>query len=53
MFCGCSLLKEINLSNFNTNKVSDIENLFNSCPFNLSIICKNNFIKKEYEKLNK
>ena len=53
MFCRCSSLKELNLSYFRTNKVNDIKNLFYGFPFNLSIICTNNLIQKEYEKLNK
>ena len=31
MFFGCSSLKELNLSNFNTNKVTDMRSMFSDC----------------------
>ena len=31
MFSGCSSLKELNLSNFNTNKVTNIAGMFSKC----------------------
>ena len=31
MFYGCSSLKELNLSNFNTNNVTDMRGMFNEC----------------------
>ena len=31
MLCGCSSLKELNLSNFNTNKVIDMSCIFSGC----------------------
>jgi len=31
MFHGCSSLKKINLSNFNTYNVTDLSNMFNEC----------------------
>ena len=31
MFYGCSSLKELNLSNFNTNKVKNMNNMFSGC----------------------
>ena len=31
MFHGCSSLKELNLSNFNTSKVTYMESMFNGC----------------------
>jgi len=31
MFYGCSALKELNLSNFNTNNVTDMEGMFSWC----------------------
>ena len=31
MFSGCSSLKNINLSNFNTNKVNDMSYMFYEC----------------------
>ena len=31
MFSGCSSLKELNLSNFNTNNVTNMRDMFNGC----------------------
>ena len=31
MYSGCESLKEINLTNFNTNGVTNMENMFNRC----------------------
>ena len=31
MFYGCLSLKELNLSNFNTNKVTDMTHMFSGC----------------------
>ena len=31
MFSGCSSLKELNLNNFNTSKVTDMRGMFNNC----------------------
>ena len=31
MFYGCSALKELNLSNFNTNNVTNMEYMFSDC----------------------
>ena len=31
MFCGCKLLKELNISNFNTNNVIDMTSMFGGC----------------------
>ena len=46
MFYGCSSLKEINLSNFNTNNVNDMKEMFSSCSslkkINLSNFNTNN-----------
>ena len=46
MFCGCESLKELNLSNFNTNNVSDIACMFKGCKslkeLNLSNFNTNN-----------
>ena len=33
MFCGCSLLQELDLSNFNTGNVMDMEYMFDGCHF--------------------
>ena len=46
MFDGCSPLKELNLSNFNTNKVNDMSFMFSFCSsleeLNLSNFNTNN-----------
>ena len=42
MFRGCSLLKELNLSKFNTNKVTDMSNMFSRCS-SLKELNLNNF----------
>ena len=31
MFCGCSSLKELNISNFNTNNVTNMQYMFSGC----------------------
>ena len=31
MFSGCSLLKELDISNFNTNNVNDMIGMFREC----------------------
>ena len=31
MFYGCSSLKELNLNNFNTNNVTNMEHMFSGC----------------------
>ena len=40
MFNGCKLLKNINLNNFNTNKVTDMGAMFKCCEslINLNLI---------------
>ena len=50
MFNGCSSLTELNLSNFNTNKVTKMSNIFNGCV-KLEKIgkCKNEFILNEFK----
>ena len=46
MFCFCLSLKELNLSNFNTNNVTDMNFMFSGCPLlnelNLSNFNTNN-----------
>ena len=32
MFYGCSILKELNLSNFNTNNATNMSCMFYKCP---------------------
>ena len=48
MFCGCSSLKELNLSNFNTNNVNNMSGMFSGCSsleeLNLSNFNTNNVI---------
>ena len=52
MFNGCSSLKEINLSNFNTNNVTDMAYMFTGCSslkdLNLSNFNTNNVTNMEY-----
>ena len=45
MFEGCSSLKNINLSNFNTNKVTDMSEMFGWC----SSLKKENIITNDKE----
>ena len=40
MFCGCSSLKELNFTNFNTNNVTDMSYMFYGC----SSLNRNNII---------
>ena len=51
MFFGCFLLKELNLSNFNTNNVTNMEYMFYKCSslkeLNLSNFNTNNVINME------
>ena len=35
IFCGCSSLKELNLSNFNTNNVTHMYSMFYRCSNDL------------------
>ena len=48
MFFGCEKLKKLNLSNFNTQNVTNMNNMFNHCR-NLE---KKNFITKDKKILN-
>ena len=36
MFEECSSLKELNISNFNTNNVTDMSDMFKGCKLNIS-----------------
>ena len=49
MFSGCSLLKELNLANFNTNNVNDMSYMFEGCSDGLKrkIKSENKNIKDE------
>ena len=31
MFCGCSSLEELNINNFNTNNVINMDSIFSEC----------------------
>ena len=42
MFHGCSSLKELNLNNFNTNNVTDMNGMFSGCS-SLKELNLNNF----------
>ena len=42
MFHGCSSLKKLDLSNFNTEKLVDMSSMFNGCT-NLEELAINNF----------
>ena len=52
MFRGCSSLKELNLSNFNTNNVTDMKYMFSGCSslkeLNLNNFNTNNVIDMRY-----
>ena len=50
MFERCSSLKELNLSNFNTSNIKYMIGMFDRCSPNLSLICSNELIEKEYKK---
>ena len=48
MFSGCYSLKELNLSNFNTNNVINMNMMFNKCSYDLV-----NKMKSEKNKIRK
>ena len=43
MFYGCSSLKELNLNNFNTNKVTNMIGMFGGCLDELKLKIKSQF----------
>ena len=52
MFHGCSTLKELNLNNFNTNNVTDMDYMFSKCSDELKLKLKskfNEFEEKAFE----
>ena len=52
MFNGCSSLKELNLSNFNTNNVINMNHMFNGCSNELKLKIQSqykNFKKKAFD----
>ena len=50
IFEGCSSLRVLNLSNFNTNNYICLDCMFNAVSSKLSLISENIQIKKEYKK---
>ena len=52
MFCGCSSLTSLNLSNFNTNNVNNMSAMFHNCSsltsLNLSNFNTNNVTNMSY-----
>ena len=46
------IIKKLNLSNFDTNKIADMRGMLRGCSPKLSLICENDLIKKEYIKKN-
>ena len=48
MFNGCSSLSKLNISNFNINNMTNINFIFRGCSTNLSLICTDELLKKEY-----
>ena len=49
MFYFCSSLEEINLSNFNTNNVTNMIGMFNRCSSLKEIICSNELIINQFK----
>ena len=49
MFYKCSLLKDLNLSNFNTDNVTNMKSMFDECSRELILKIKSQYkcIKKE------
>ena len=55
MFSYCSSLKELNISNFNTNNVTDMRYMFSKCSDELKLKIKNqykNFQEMAFEDKN-
>ena len=55
MFSGCSSLKELNLSNFNTNNVTNMDYLFSGCSDELKLLLQSqykNFHEIDFENYN-
>ena len=49
MFSGCSSLKELNLSNFNTNNVTHMSYMFSKCSDELKLKIKSQY--KNFEEV--
>ena len=47
MFFKCNKLTSLNLSNFNTNNVKDMDSMFSNCPSFTSLNTKDEKILKE------
>jgi len=45
MFNNCSSLTSLNLSNFNTNNVTNMHGMFNDLNMNCKVICNDEKIK--------
>ena len=52
MFKGCSSLKSINLSNFNSVNNPDMFEIFHGCSSLENIECEDILIINEFEKIN-
>ena len=55
MFSGCSSLKELNLSNFNTNNVTNMSYMFSRCSDELKLKIRsqyNNFQEMAFDDYN-
>ena len=50
IFEGCSSLRVLNLSNFNTNNYINLSGIFDDNSSQLSLICENIQIRNEFEK---
>ena len=48
MFYKCKSLKELNLSNFTTNNVTDISNMFYDCLSLKELNCNNELIRIQF-----
>ena len=53
MFNGCSSLRELNLSHFIANNLINMNQIFDGLSSGISLICIDNSIRKEYEKIFK
>ena len=51
MFCDCSSLKKLNLSNFHTNNIGYLGSMFYRCVALKELICEDERIKNQYEYL--
>ena len=49
MFFGCSSLKELNLNNFNTNNITDMNCMFSQCSDELKLKIRSQY--KNFEEM--